>query len=150
MDTSYRGEKMRSNILGPAHIAINVKDIRTSIKFYTEYCGFECYDFFEDGGGVYLAFLNNGSLHMEIVQFPQDGTKTGKPSWKARPFDGPVDHIALYSNNLEELIAFLLKEGVKVDTLTPIEHPNVGTGCRCMFFRGPDGERIEVIQNYNT
>ena len=127
-------------VVGMAHIGVIVKDIKKSQDYYTDLLGFECYheaDIEHDDGITKLAFLRCGTCEIELVQ----------PSKYQPRKDGPVDHIALQVNDIDGMMACLAKKGIQYDTKKSIELPKLfDNGVKYIFFRGPDGERIELSE----
>jgi lactoylglutathione lyase len=123
---------------GLAHIGLFVADIEVSKKFYTEMLDFNVIEETSlDGpdGVIKIAFVQNGNLVIEIVQFP----KTDKKS------DGPVDHIALRVENIECVRDLLLERGLAFEEKEITHAPGVfSNGSKWILFRGPDGEHLEL------
>lgn len=123
---------------GLAHIGIFISDLQVSKKFYTEKLDFKVIQ--ETGlsspdGTIQIAFIQNGSLVIELVQFP-------KPSKKA---DGWVDHIAIKTQNIEAAREELEKRGIVFEDKEITYAANVGkNGDKWIMFRGPDGEHLEL------
>lgn len=127
-------------VTGLAHIGVFAADIDASIRFYTDMLGFECYhrtEFARDGGTIRLAFLRCGSCEVELVAVPGYEKRTA----------GPVDHIALCVDDIDAMATRLKSKGIVFDTAVPDERPEIfDNGIKCIFFAGPDGERIELNQ----
>ena len=126
-------------ITGLGHIGVFVKDIEKSIDFYTNVLCFECYHRAEvsgDDGTVYIAFVKSGTCDIELVQFPVTPEKK----------DGPIDHIAMAVDDIDAIQARLAEKGIAFETESPIHLPMVFDGVRYIFFRGPDGEHLELNQ----
>jgi len=123
---------------GLAHIGLFIADIEVSKKFYTEMLDFKLIEeavLDDPGGAIKMAFVQNGNLVIELVQFPKTPEKS----------DGPVDHIALKVENIECVRELLEKRGIvfeeKEITLAPGVFPK---GSKWILFRGPDGEHLEL------
>ena len=127
-------------VIGLAHIGIFVADIQKSIAFYTELLGFECHfqaDVPDESGTIKAAFLKCGTCEIELVQFPE--TKTRK--------DGVIDHISLSVNDLVAMKKCLEMKGIVFETEEPVVLPMIfDKGVRHLFFRGPDGEHLELSE----
>lgn len=128
-----------SEISGLSHIGIFVRDMKTSLEFYT-IMGFECYskaDVQNKDGVVRLAFLRCGSCEIELIQYPIYNERK----------DGSVDHIALRVGNIDAMIRRLIDCGVTFDSNEPAVIPTLfDNGIKNIFFRGPDGERLELVE----
>ncbi len=127
-------------ITGLSHIGIFVKDMKVSLDFYKNILGFECYSestVTRDDGITLVAFLRCGTCEIELIQHPVYHKRS----------DGPVDHIALAVEDIDCMKKCLEKKGVEYETKDPIELSVIkDNGVRYIFFRGPDGERLELSQ----
>ena len=125
-----------------AHVALYTKDIQKSLAFY-EMLGGRCYTKAEvqkPGGVNQLAMVRLAGFDLELIQ-PGDATavQTG---------EGAFPHIALEVERIEEVIRELEEAGV--DTFCadrPNHMPNLFGGIKNIFFYGPDGEKIELIEH---
>jgi catechol 2,3-dioxygenase-like lactoylglutathione lyase family enzyme len=109
---------------GIDHVVLHVKDVQRSKKFYTEVLGMTPYR--EDDGQVFLHAGRQG-----VALFRKDG---GAPLTAGND----LNHLALnvVSGSYETLKAELEKHGVAV-TGRPGED-------RCIYFRDPDGHRLQL------
>ncbi|MGI5849690.1 MAG: VOC family protein [Christensenellales bacterium] len=127
-------------ITGLAHIGVFVRDISRSIDFYTRVLGFECYfeaDVPDEGGIIKAAFLRCGTCEIELVQFPDSKERK----------DGVVDHISFAVSDLEAMMKCLERKGIAFETKEPAILPMLfDRGVRHIFFRGPDGEHLEISE----
>ena len=129
--------------LGADHIGLVVKDIERSKKFYTELFDMEV--IYEavvacPVGDIYTCFVKKGNLVIDIEQMPE---------WDPNLKDGFVGHIAFEVDNYEEAEAYLRSKGIKFDNEQSTYAPDVyGCGVRFNFFRGPDGEMMELFKVY--
>lgn len=122
-------------VTGLAHIGIFVKDLETSVKFYTENLGFGL-DGIDDLGGTRLAFVRNGGCILEFVCH----------SNYTNPNDhGIVDHICLEVVGIEDVVASLKAKGIAMEGEVGFSDKIRG-GVKNIFFRGPDNERIELME----
>ena len=128
-----------SGVLGLSHIGVFVRDMETSLRFYLT-LGFECYSKAEvqnKDGAIKLAFLKSGTCEIELIQ---------PPVYEERE-DGKVDHIALRVGNIDVMMQKLIDNGVPFDTQEPVMMPTLfDNGIKNVFFRGPDGERLELVE----
>ena len=124
--------------LGLAHIGLTVRDMEVSKRFYQDVLEFDLtyeYTLKKDTGDILLAFLSSGNCAIELVQPPDSQPRES----------GPVDHLALRVKDIDRVRAVLESRGVPFET-GDIHYradlfPN---GSRWVFFRGPDGERLEI------
>jgi lactoylglutathione lyase len=125
---------------GLAHIGVYTSNIDRSIQFYTGILDFEQFSesvVVENNSPVKLAFLCNGNLILELIEF-------------AKPFhrgDGTIDHFAIASEDIETICERLKTKGIVFETQEIGYAANVlENGCKGIFFRGPDNERIEIVE----
>jgi lactoylglutathione lyase len=125
---------------GLAHVGVFIADIERSKQFYAEILDFELiYECTLDdkNGPVKLAFLRNGNLTLELVQFADFRQKA----------DGTVDHFAIAAEDIEKVCEALIDRGIAFETKEIGYASNVfANGCKGIFFRGPDNERIEIVE----
>ncbi len=117
---------------GLAHIGIRAGDPQKCADFYCRRLGFRPYHQAEMGP-VRLVFVENGGM---VVEFVGIGDK---------PEGGAVDHIAIEVQGIEALAEELKAAGVRMDgpvASAPSLFPN---GFKNVFFTGPAGERIELV-----
>lgn len=120
------------------HIGIMVRSLETSIPFYVETLGLRHRDTVLHSNGVlrlaFLSFPEHPETEVELIE----GFKG------ALAPDGQVHHIAFTVDDIEAEYARIRQLGVEGldDGITTI--PDVS---RYFFFRGPDGENIEMFQS---
>ena len=128
----------KCTLKGLAHIGVFVTDLEISKNFYTDMLDFEVIEetSVEDPGGVIkVAFVQNGNLVLELVEFPN---AVKKP-------DGPVDHIAMRAENIEGVRDMLAQRGIVFEEKEITHAPNFfPNGSKWILFRGPDGEHLEI------
>lgn len=127
-------------VTGLAHIGVYISDLDRCVAFYEDKLGFECYhkvDLKDDAGITKIAFVRNGSCVLEIVQLPEP--MNGK--------DGVVEHISMAVDDIEAAMAELKAKGIVFETEAPIFLPTMFNGVKYAFFRGPDGEHLEINQS---
>lgn len=126
-------EKQRTSQLH--HVGVVVDDLQAAVRFYVETLGLV------PEGQVdlperqtRLAFLGGPGGRVELIE------RYGDPN--PAP-NGRVDHVALAVKDLGSAIAQLEVAGVKEHDAAPRPGPG---GRRIYFFRGPAGERIELVE----
>ncbi len=116
------------------HLVINVKDVATSVKFYTEVLGFEI-ALERPGMGT---FLTCGKIHHDLALF------------QAAPDAAPVtkgglglNHMALQVEDFDMLTQYynILKERDLIDHT--VDHQMT----RSIYLNDPDGNGIELFCN---
>lgn len=114
------------------HIGIMVKDIERSIKFYGEVLGLELIER-QSFNGLELAFFRVGDTEIELIQGGSGYSES----------DAVVNHVAFRVEDIDAALDKLREHGV---TLIDQEPREIWTGCRIAFFRGPDGEKLELFE----
>lgn len=117
-----------------AHVGFAVGDCKRSAQFYQEVLGCECIDEFENST-TKIVFLKLDGGVLELIQH-KDVTSEYRLA-------GPIDHLALVVSDIDAEVDRLKK----MDIACLSEQPKVVLdGKRIMFFSGPDGEKLEFIQ----
>jgi len=123
------------------HIGVMVSDLEKSKEFYCGVLGFKVLQDFDveiPQGVLVTSFieLDNVILHLEM--FPEFDT-----SLKA----GLFHHICLNVNNIHGAIEYLKSKGVEFEAENTFTLYDVfGGNLECIFFKGPDGELIELCE----
>jgi lactoylglutathione lyase len=120
------------------HIGIQVQDLDRSIAFYRDVLGLTLHGR-RTFGSAELAFLaaEGDSALLELVARPENEPRG----------DGAVHHLAFTVAALEAVTARLREHGVALESDAPIA---IWDGMRVQFFRGPDGELLELFERPNT
>ena len=91
-----------------------------------------------DGSSLKLAFLNLKGLVVELIEPSDKGKLPGGER-------GNLEHLAIKVKNLPAIVEKMQQAGVNFET----EQPLVGKaleGVRHIFFQGPAGERLELLE----
>jgi glyoxylase I family protein len=137
---SEKNEKIKG--CGFHHVSMRVRDLDKSLKFYTEGLGFvERFSWGQAPNRTVLLDTGDGN-YFEISQ--------GNPEQTYG--DGAFHHIALRADDCDAAIEAARSAGAEVtlepkDVTVPAEPP---LQLRIAFFRGPDGEVLELFQNEQT
>lgn len=130
------------NIKGLGHVALYTTDIEQTLSFY-EKLGGSCYarDQVQKPNGInQLAMMRFPGFDLEIIQ-PGDGTPV-------MPEGGLWPHIAIEVEDINTAFAELKNLGIDhFKTEQPVEMPTLFGGLRDLFFYGPNGELIELIEH---
>lgn len=131
-----------AKVLGLAHVGIFVKDVRKSKEFYQEILGTEgiwdCRFGGEEDDDFRVSFAQNGTAVLELVE--RKGVEDNR-------VDGVIDHIAFAVDDLDGVIAALKEKDIAFETEEVVHEPAMlQNGSKWIFFRGPDGEHIELAQ----
>jgi catechol 2,3-dioxygenase-like lactoylglutathione lyase family enzyme len=125
----------RPKVLGVAHMAIYVKDLARARRFYEQFLGFgEPFTLpKKDGSGVRIAFVKvNDYQYFEIFNEDDRG-------------EGQLNHISLYTDNADQMYAYLKSKGVEVMS----DKDSVGkgqTGNKNFNVKDPDGHIVEMVE----
>lgn len=130
-----------AKILGLAHVGIFVNDVQRSKEFYSTFLGtdtvWDCQFGGAENADFTVSIVQNGTAVLELVQRKESDVRT----------DGVIDHIAFSVDDLEGVIAVLTEKGIEFETAEPVhESAMLKKGSKWIFFRGPDGEHIELAQ----
>ena len=119
------------------HVGIMVKDIESSIEFYTQVVGFSLKGQLDHPNGeiklAFLGFNESEETELELIQGYNSDL----------PVEGKVHHIALTVDDVDAE-----HERLKSLDVTFIEQEitTLPNGARYIFFAGPDGEWIELFE----
>ncbi len=133
------------NYKGLAHIAVYTTDLTCSIRFY-EALGGTCTmrgKVQKKTGINQLAMIRLVDFEIELIE-PGDGTvvTTG---------GGVIPHFAIEVENLSLVVDSMRAMGI--DTFCTEQQnmlPELFGGLQNIFFRGPSGEMIELIEHFDT
>ncbi|MEC1525132.1 VOC family protein [Neobacillus niacini] len=118
------------------HVGVMVSDMEVSIDFYQNVLGLDLLDRFAANETTGLAFLGNRESGQVIVELIN-----GKDN--LFPDEGKVHHIAFTVDHIEEEMERLRK--LKVYFANE-EISTLANGSKYIFFKGPDGETLELFQ----
>lgn len=129
------------HVTGLAHVALYTKDMDASVKFY-EMLGGVVSDQAEvkkPNGTNDIKILHMPGFFLEIIKPYDESLLTAK--------GGLFPHIALEVDDVDAVVAELKAAGVNTFCAPePISMPILG-GIRNIFFYGPDGEYLELLQH---
>ncbi|MTI68468.1 MAG: VOC family protein [Firmicutes bacterium] len=115
-----------------AHIAIVIDDIDKTKKFYCNVldCKFHSED---ENDRLKFLYLKSGEQIIEFLKYKQPFEKRER---------GPIDHIAFKVEDMEKAI----EKAKEYGGVMLFDEPRKHNDTRIMFFKGPNGERIEFIE----
>lgn len=121
----------RPRVLGVAHMALYVSDLRAARAFYEDFLGYaEPYTLKRDDGSDRVVFIKiNEDQYIEL--FPEPPKQ-----------DGHLNHIAFYTDSAQSMRDYLAAEGVK----TPDKVSKGKIGNLNFSITDPDGHTVEVVQ----
>ena len=117
-----------------AHLGVIVKSCEHSSDFYCRVLDCTLEGSWQNQD-IKAIELRCGNFIIELLEYlsPQEQVRT----------TGIYDHLAFRTENIEENIQQLKKLGIAFETTTPKQLLN---GKKIIFFRGPDEERIELVE----
>jgi lactoylglutathione lyase len=118
-----------------AHIGMAVKDCEKSSLFYSKVLGCEKSGEHQDEKMKFI-YLNLGNQIIELIQHLGEEEKPRR--------SGPIDHIAIEVEDINAAVARLKDLGI--DCLSDSPREVFDGQKKIIFFLGPDGERIEFVQ----
>lgn len=122
-------------ILRAEHVGIHVSDLERSLQFYSDIFGFKLRRRAKVADTVELAFLahpGQPDFEIELIAGPVMEHDEGK-----------VNHLAFRVSNIEATVNELREKGVQFDTPEP---RTVLGDVKIIFFKGPDGEKLELVE----
>jgi catechol 2,3-dioxygenase-like lactoylglutathione lyase family enzyme len=121
----------RPKILGIAHMAFYVSTLPRTLAYYKDFLGFaEPYDLRNADGTVRIAFIKiNDYQYLELFNEPPRN-------------DGMLNHIAFFTDNVEQLRRYLISRGVHA----PGKVGKGKTGDKNFTVKDPDGHTVEFVE----
>lgn len=120
-----------------AHVALQVRDLQTSIDFY-EKLGFpEFLRLNNDDGNPWIVYMRvTDDFYFELFPGPDTGfVEKGKTG---------IHHTSLLAANLDETVAHLERVGIALES--PLKNKLGVDGNRGCWIVDPDGNRIELME----
>lgn len=138
---------VKGYVVGAHHIGFFCSNLDETVKFYTEIFGFELlFCATVEVANERLAMMKLGNMLIEALCVP--GMTREALYKKAMNVD---THFAILVTDIDEVKARLLNDPrIKFEEAEIRHTPNVGSmDNRVTFFRGLDGERVEILQDLN-
>ena len=124
------------------HVAFRCRDIAAQEAFYTKHFGFKRCRTFQRGQPGEFFLLKLGPVRLELFPsetLPAASEKGGEQSVGFR-------HLAFSVPSIDAFLAKLQPEGIAPDKI--IDLGDTLPGLRVAFFRDPEGNIIELMENY--
>lgn len=118
-----------------AHLALVVKDCKRSADFYRQVLGCTVINH-ASFDTLKIIYLHCGEMTIELLEYI-----TAAPGARSL---GVYDHLAFTVNDLSAAIVSLKEQGLTFETDIPRLTMNEK---KIIFFAGPDGERIELMES---
>jgi len=140
-DTTF----LQGNFKGIQHLGIPVKNLETSVDFYTR-LGFKRIlashvEVPEEDDRILVAMMEQKGIVVELYQV----TRQARKELVTRS-DGHVDHIAFDVADVEKAFTELKEANFEMVDDKPVFLNFWDRGCKYFAVRGPDGEKLEFNQ----
>lgn len=121
----------RPKILGVAHMSLFVSDLAKARTFYEDFLGYEEPFLLKNpDGSIQMVFVKvNDQQWIELVTSPAKQ-------------DGQLNHIGLYTDNVEQMRRYLASHGVK----TPDQIVTNRIGNKKINIQDPDDHGVEIVE----
>ena len=129
------------HITGLAHIALYTKDMETSLNFYKALGGVvtDQADVQKPTGTNHIKIVQMPGFFLEIIE-PHDGSPVTAEG-------GLFPHIAMEVDDIDAVIAACKAAGITSFRTEETNTLPIFGGIRNIFFYGPDGELLELLQH---
>ena len=133
-----------STPIGVNHVVLNVRDLKTSHRFYTDVLGYEQVGALQKDNpfGLTMRFYSTHKKHHDIALVEQPEPDGSAPDWSVAATQGRINHIAIAYPDRDAFMAQLrhLKAcGIEVKL-----RGNHGM-THSAYISDPDGNGIEVL-----
>ncbi|NOT27718.1 MAG: VOC family protein [Acidobacteria bacterium] len=137
-------DKLTPALSGIHHVSLRVADLDTSLKLYRDTLGFRLKTAFALNDRRFALLDAGNSGYLELVE-------TQTPIHPARA-DDVIWHFAVRTNDVERALEAVVRAGYEVtrpakgiDLMDTAR--DQAFSIRIAFFRGPDGEEIELFED---
>jgi len=121
------------------HIAFACRNIKAQEAFYTKHFGFKRSRTFNAGQPNEFFMLKLGAVRLEF--FSADPAKAA--GQKGGEQTVGFKHLAFDVENIDTMTTGLKADGADLDSIM-----DFGGGIRLLFFRDPEGNIVELMENY--
>lgn len=143
-------------ILGVNHIGLTVSDVERSVRFYTQFLGFQHHGEVVPVSGPWIsqitafpdtdlriAFLTQGETTLELIQYV---SPRGESEVRTTTADVGSAHVAVEVDDIEQLAAEMRDAGVRFVSEPTSVTSGGWTGRKLAYVLDPDGVVAELIQ----
>lgn len=136
---------MTNNLFqGYSHIGVYVTDREKAIQFYQDVLSFDLlFKVDNESDGLLIAMLQLGNCYVEVLEPPQ-GRENIVPGAMSS-----VNHIGIVVTDIDKACSHVESFGYSIENRGIYDVPRFGRpdlDLKVAFFRGPNGERIELFQ----
>jgi len=136
---------------GYSHVGIYVTDMEEAIRFYQEVLFFDfMFRLVNESDGLKIAMLKLNNCIVELLEPPEDNINTIVPKEKVvEGANATINHLAILVTDIEKAVEHVRSFGYEFETRGVYFVPCFGSedlDLNVTFFRGPNGERIELFQ----
>ena len=129
---------------GYNHIGIYVINREESIRFYEDVLGFKLlFKVDNESDGLLIAMLKLNNCFIELLEPPQNKDTIVSSA------NSTVNHVGITVSDIDAALKHIESFGYTVENRGIYDVPRFGSvniDLRVAFFRGPNGERIELFQ----
>ena len=134
---------------GYSHTGIYVTDLEEAIQFYQEVLDFDfLFKLKNESDGIRVAMLQLGSCFIELLE-PPTNRKVAVPREKiVEGANATINHVAILVSDINKAVEHVESFGYEFEERGIYYVPNFGSDkldLNVAFFRGPNGERIELF-----
>lgn len=135
------------------HTGLVVADLDRALHFWRDVLGFKIVKQMEETGphldammgltGVRVTTVKMAAPDGNLVELLRFHSHPDKQDWKGSPYSTGFTHIALTVDNLDQLVARLVQEGVRFPA--PPQHSPDGYA-KVVYAQGPEGALLELVE----
>lgn len=140
-------------ISGIRHTGLVVADFERALYFWCDVLGFKVVKQMDESGPHIDAMMGLRDVRVttaklaapdgNLIELLRFHSHTDKPGWEGTPYSTGLTHIALTVDNLDQLVAQLVQEGVRFPA--PPQHSPDGYA-KVVYAQGPEGVLLELVE----